>query len=107
MTSNPKNPQKKNTQVPSGNQVDIYDATHLVGLRTIVCNTALEYDFGGGEKAIEVPSLEELMASAAIARCLMPVKLKGSEIRAMRHIMKMTLAEIAQKLDERTAPETI
>jgi hypothetical protein len=40
-------------------------------------------------------------------RCLMPVKLQGHEIRAMRKIMGLTLAELAKRLDERTAPETV
>jgi len=82
-----------------------YDATILVGLRTIVRNAAIEYT--DGDKTIEVPKLRELMASAAVVRCLMPIRLRGAEMKAMRKIMRMTLADLAKKLDERTAVETV
>jgi DNA-binding transcriptional regulator YiaG len=60
-----------------------------------------------GEGTIELPKLRELMASAAVARCLMPIRLRGHEIKAMRKIMKLTMADLAKRLDERTAPETV
>ena len=37
----------------------------------------------------------------------MPDKLQGVEIKAMRKIMGLTLADMAKRLDERTAPETV
>ena len=83
-----------------------YDATTLVGLRTLVANAAIER-VEDGETTIELPKLDELLAAAAIARCLMPVKLRGWEIKAIRHILNMTLAELAQRLDEKTALETL
>src|SRR6266705_1662244 len=67
-----------------------YDATPLVGLRTLVHNAAIE-------RAL----LRELLASAAVKRCIMPLRLRGSEVKAMRRILKLTLAELAKKLDER------
>ena len=36
-----------------------------------------------------------------------PVKLRGHEIKVMRRIIKLTLAELAKKLDERSAAETV
>lgn len=84
-----------------------YDATPHVGLRTIVCNAAIERVDESGEETIELPKPRELCASAAIVRCLIPIKLRGWEIRAMRKIMNLTLAELAKRLDERTAPETV
>lgn len=84
-----------------------YDVSALVGLRTIACDAAIERVDERGEKTIELPKLRELSASAAISRCLMPIRLRGSEMKAMRKIMRMTLAELAKKLDERTAPETV
>jgi hypothetical protein len=36
-----------------------------------------------------------------------PGFLRGSEMKAMRKAMRMTLTELAQKLDSRTAPETL
>jgi DNA-binding transcriptional regulator YiaG len=87
--------------------LESYDATAHVGLRTVVCNAAIERVDANGEETIELPKQRELRASAAIVRCLTPDKLQGWEIKAMRKIMGLTLAELAKKLDERTAPETV
>jgi len=84
-----------------------YDATPLVGLRTLVHNAAIERVDENGEETIELPLLRELLASAAVKRCIMPLRLRGSEVKAMRRILKLTLAELAKKLDERTATETV
>jgi len=87
--------------------LETYDATAHVGLSTIVCNAAIEHTELDGEETIEIPKQRELRASVAIVRCLMPVKLRGWEIRAMRKIMNLTLAELAKKLDGRAAAETV
>jgi DNA-binding transcriptional regulator YiaG len=87
--------------------LDEYDATTHVGLRVTVRNAAIERVDESGEETIELPKPRELRASAAIVRCLMPIKLQGWEIKAMRKIMNLTLADLAKKLDERTAPETV
>ena len=87
--------------------LDAYDATAHVGLRTVVCAAAVERVDANKEETIELPKQRELRASAAVVRCLMPDKLQGWEIKAMRKIMGLTLAELAKKLDERTAPETV
>jgi DNA-binding transcriptional regulator YiaG len=84
-----------------------YDATPHVGLRTTVCNAAIERVDENGEETIELPKPRELRAAAAMVRCLIPIKLRGWEIKAMRKIMNLTLADLAKKLDERTAPETV
>jgi DNA-binding transcriptional regulator YiaG len=84
-----------------------YDATALVGLKTLVCDAAIERTDEQGDVTVELPKQTELLAAAAIVRCLMPIRLRGSEIKAMRRIMKKTLAELAGELDERTAPETV
>lgn len=84
-----------------------YDATPVVGLRTITRNAAIERRDENGEITVELPKLRELLASAAIVRCLMPIRLRGAEVKAMRKAMKMTLADLARKLDTRTAPETV
>jgi DNA-binding transcriptional regulator YiaG len=84
-----------------------YDATPLVGLRTVAKHAAIEQSDENGEIAIELPKLRELLAAAAIVRCLMPIRLRGAEMRALRKIMKMTLADLAKKLDDRTAVETV
>ena len=84
-----------------------YDATPFVGLRTIVHGAAIQRLEEDGETTIELPKLSQLLASVAVARCLMPIRLRGAEIRAIRHIMKNTLSDLAKKLDEKTAPETV
>jgi DNA-binding transcriptional regulator YiaG len=87
--------------------LETYDATPHVGLRTIVCDAAIERVDADGEETIELPKQRQLRASAAVVRCLTPVKLRGWEIRAMRKILGLTLADLAKKLDERTAIETV
>jgi DNA-binding transcriptional regulator YiaG len=82
-----------------------YDATQLVGLRTIVCGAAILHD--EEDCAVEVPRLRNLLAAAAVARCLMPIRLRGHEVKAIRKIMRCTLTELAKKMDERAAPETV
>src|SRR4051812_47553075 len=84
-----------------------YDATTLVGLKTVVRNATVERTSEDGEVSIELPKLRELMAAAAVVRCLIPIKLRGWEMRAMRRIMGFTLSDLANKLDEKTAVETV
>ena len=85
----------------------VYDATALVGLRVNVLNSAIRRADANGEVTVEVPRIKEMMAAAAVARCLLPIKLRGHEMRAMRKIMRMTLAELANNLDSKTAVQTI
>lgn len=93
-------PKQKERMLPE------YDATALIGLRTMVTDAAIER-VDDDETTVELPKLEELLAAAAIARCLLPVKLQGRGIKPIRHIMHMTLAELAGRLDEKTAVETL
>jgi len=87
--------------------LDEFDATPLVGLRTLVKDAAIERADENGEITIDLPKLRELLAAAAVTRCLMPIRLRGAEMKAMRKAMKMTLSDLAKKLDDRTAPETV
>jgi DNA-binding transcriptional regulator YiaG len=82
--------------------IDRYDATWLVGLKTVVLNAATREN-----DDVVVPQLNELMAAAAVWRCLCEVRLQPAEIKAIRKIMGCTLADLAKKLGERTAPETV
>lgn len=96
-----------NEKVESEKTLPVYDATVLVGLRTTVFDAAIERVEDDGEVTIELPKLQELLAAAAVARCLMPIKLRGAEIKTMRRLMKMTHAELAERLDPKTAAETV
>jgi DNA-binding transcriptional regulator YiaG len=91
----------------SENVLAEFDATALVGLRTCVMNAAIERIDGNGERTVEVPKLRELAASTAVERCLLPIRIRGAELKAMRKIMRLTLAQLAKRLDEKTAPETV
>jgi DNA-binding transcriptional regulator YiaG len=84
-----------------------YDATVHVGLRTIVCHAAIERIDEHGEETIELPKPRELRAAAVMLRCLMPIRLRGREIKVIRKTMGLTLAELALRLDEKTAVETV
>jgi DNA-binding transcriptional regulator YiaG len=84
-----------------------YDASALVGLRTVVQDAVVLIVDAEGEECVHVPNLRGLEAAAAVRRCLVPVKLRGAEIRAMRKIMRLTLAALAERMDAKTAPETI
>jgi len=85
-----------------GIELAIFDASLFTGLRTIVHDAAIERIDDEGERSIEIPKLAELIASAAVARCLMQERLRGAEIRAIRRIMKLTLGELAKRLDDKT-----
>lgn len=87
-----------------------YDASTLVGLNVILVNGAKEIiEIDGGEQVtyVEVPNLEELSAAAAVVRCLMSQKLRGSEIRALRKIAGMTARELSEAMGGQPALETI
>jgi DNA-binding transcriptional regulator YiaG len=90
-----------------GRRLASYEATALVGLRVHVANAVIEHVDEAGEVFIEIPRLDELSAAAAVARCLRALRLRGWELRAIRKIMGLTLAEMAGKLGEKTAPETV
>lgn len=87
-----------------------YDATALIGLSIVLINSAkeiVEDGDEGPETYVEVPDMEGLMAAAAMARCLRPHKLGGSDIRAIRKIADMTARELSEAMGGNTATETI
>lgn len=87
--------------------LDRFDATKVVGLRVYVENAAVQEKDATGEITVEIPQLKGLLASAAVSRCLMPIRLRGHEIRAIRKIAGLTLAKLAERMDTKAAPETI
>lgn len=84
-----------------------FDVTPLIGLRVLVRDAAIMVTDEDGDATIDVPNLRTLMACAAVSRCLMPIRFRGRELRAMRKIMGLTLAGLAARLDAKTAPETL
>lgn len=49
----------------------------------------------GVVKSITIPNLQSLIAAAAVARVLMPLKLRGKEIRYLREALEQTAQELA------------
>lgn len=84
-----------------------HDVTDLIGLRVVVANTAHEITEEDGSVSVEVPGIESLSAAAAVARCLMPIRLEGNELRVIRRIAGWTATDLAAKLGEKTSVETI
>ncbi len=84
-----------------------HDVSDLVGLSVIVKDAAIRSVDEEGEETIEVPHLSTLSAAVAVARCLMPVRLRGHELRAMRRITQMTATEMAKRMGDKTSPETL
>jgi transcriptional regulator with XRE-family HTH domain len=90
--------------------IDRYDATALVGLNVVLINGAKEVVEIEDDKEVpyvQVPNLEELSAAAALLRCMMPQKLRGPEIRALRKIAGMTARELSEAMGGKPALETI
>jgi DNA-binding transcriptional regulator YiaG len=90
-----------------GEILEEYDASAIVGLRTVVKDVAVLTIDANGEECVHIPNMRGLLAAAAIQRCITPIRLRGSEIRAMRKIMRLTLAAMAEQMDAKTAPETL
>lgn len=87
--------------------IELYDASPLIGLRVTIVRAAIETTDEAGEKYIEMPNIETAAAASAVVRCLMPIRLRGSEIRAIRKITGLTAKELAARMDTNTSPETI
>lgn len=85
----------------------IHDVSDIIGLHVIVLHSVIEITDEDGEKSYEIPELDSLGAAAALARCLTPYRLKGSELRAIRKIAGWTASDLAKKLGEKTSVETI
>ena len=72
-----------------------HDATVEMGLPVTLIDTVLE-DEGGD---LEIPDLDMLLATVAVARVLSPVQLVGTELRFLRHVLGFTGAGLAQAID--------
>lgn len=84
-----------------------HDVSDIVGLRVVILNAVTEVIEDDGSAGVNVPETGALVAAAAVARCLMSVRLRGNELRAIRKIVGWTAADLAAKLGEKTSPETI
>lgn len=72
-----------------------YDATVEVGLPVTLFDTVLEDEDGN----LEIPNLDMLLATVAVARVLAPIQMVGVELRFLRHVLHLTGAEFARAID--------
>ena len=72
-----------------------YDATVEMGLPVTLIDTVQEDDDGN----LEIPNLDMLLATVAVARALTPIQLVGVELRFLRHVLHLTGAEFARAID--------
>ena len=63
-----------------------YDATIEMGIPITLIDTVIEHDDG----SIEIPNLNMLLATVAVARVLTPVQMVGAELRFLRHVLQLT-----------------
>jgi DNA-binding transcriptional regulator YiaG len=76
-----------------------HDVTDLIGLKVVIANSVIEFTDEDGETSVEVPDIEQASAAAALARCLMPIRLRGPEMKAIRRIAGMTAAQLSEVMD--------
>ncbi|MDE0391367.1 MAG: hypothetical protein OXI57_04765 [Rhodospirillales bacterium] len=51
------------------------------------------------EGNLEIPNLDMLLATVAVARAVTPIQLVGVELRFLRHVLHLTGAEFAESID--------
>ena len=72
-----------------------YDATLELGIPVTLIDTVEELADG----SVEIPNLDMLLASVAVARALAPVQMVGTELRFLRHVLDLTGAGFARAID--------
>ena len=72
-----------------------HDATPEIGLPVTLFDAVQEDDDGN----LEIPNLDMLLATVAVARALTPIQLVGAELRFFRHVLHLTGAEFARAID--------
>lgn len=75
-------------------KIETYDATADLGVPVRLIDAVSE-----DAEGIEIPRLETLLASVAVARVLEPLQLAGEEIRFLRHVLDYTGSEFADAID--------
>ncbi|MEX2632128.1 MAG: helix-turn-helix domain-containing protein [Tistlia sp.] len=72
----------------------------LLGMPVVLRNAAIqETDPDTGEETIEIPDMEGLVAAMAMARCLLPLRLSGAEVRFLRKALELTQKEFSDHLE--------
>lgn len=71
----------------------------LLGIPVFVVNAAIQYTDSDGESYVGIPDEEQLIAAMAVARCLLPKKLTGNEIRFLRKALGLSQKEFAERME--------
>lgn len=78
----------------------------LLGIPVVLRNAVIrETDAETGETTYTIPDMRGLVAAVAMARCLLPVKLSGRDIKFLRKALEMTQREFAEMME--VQPETV
>ena len=72
-----------------------YDARLEIGMPVTLIDTVQEDDDGN----LEIPNLDMLLATVAVARVLAPIQMVGPELRFLRHVLHLTGAKFARAID--------
>ena len=72
-----------------------HDATPEIGIPVTLLNTVREDDEGN----LDIPNLDMLLATVAVARVLAPIQMVGAELRFLRHVLHLTGTEFARAID--------
>ncbi len=72
-----------------------YDATPEMGIPVTLIDAVLE----DGDGNVEIPALDMLLATVAVARVLAPIQMVGAELRFLRHVLHLTGTEFADAID--------
>ena len=72
-----------------------HDASPEIGLPVTLFDAVQEDDDGN----LEIPNLDMLLATVAVARVLAPIQLVGAELRFLRHVLHLTGTEFARAID--------
>ena len=72
-----------------------YDATREIGFPVTLVDTVEEHRDG----SVEIPNLDMLLATVAVARVLVPVQIVGTELRFLRHVLDFTGTEFTHEID--------
>lgn len=71
-----------------------YDATLELGVPVTLIDAVLEDENGD----MEIPDIDMLLATIAVARVLVPIQMVGAELRFLRHVLRLTGAEFAREI---------
>lgn len=80
--------------------------TEVGGLKVRLLNAVVrEVCEDCGDATVEIPNLEGMVKTVAVARALLPIRLRGSDVRLMRQALDMNGRQFAAAME--LTPETV